>query len=192
MTPAQEAHRDRIIRRFTAAFAAKYTKGQQEHGGNMWTKPGMLQHAIEEVTDLVAYLYTLEDQLAPTADDGLPPVVYIGGPFRGKDAWEIEQNIRRAEALALEAWRAGCAVICPHTNTRFFQGAADDQTWLVGDLAILGRCDALLLTPDWDRSTGASAERAFAVSRAMPVFEQLDDLVVWLRQRRTADTHAVA
>jgi len=34
---------------------------------------------------------------------------------------------RRAEELALRVWRLGCvAVICPHTNTRFFQGAKEN------------------------------------------------------------------
>lgn len=182
MTPEQIAHRDRILSKFNAQFSAKYEKGQAEHGGNMWTKPGMLEHAIEEVLDHVAYLYTLQEQLQPTADD-LPPVIYVAGPFRGRDSWEMEQNIRRAEALALEAWRLGCAVICPHANTRYFQGTADDKVWLVGDLSILARCDGLILTDDWARSSGATKERDFAIARGLPVFTALDDLSGWLRRR---------
>lgn len=100
-------------------------------------------------------------------------VLYIAGPFRGPNAWEVEQNIRRAEALALEAWRAGFAVLCPHTNTRFFDGAADDDVWLRGDLELLMRCDAVLLTPDWARSDGARVERAFATGLGIPVYESL-------------------
>src|SRR5436309_15845129 len=85
-------------------------------------------------------------------------VVYVAGPFRGKSYWDQENNIRRAETLALDAWRLGCAVICPHTNTRFFDGAVPDSVWLDGDLELLKRCDAVLMTPDWLKSTGASAE----------------------------------
>jgi hypothetical protein len=182
MTPEQTAHRDSIVRQFVAAFSAKYEKGQLEHGGNMFEKPGMLDHAIEEVIDLVAYVYTLKEQLARRheAAKGLPPVIYVAGPFRGKDSWEMEQNIRRAETLALEAWRAGVAVICPHANTRFYQGAADDAIWLDGDLAMLARCDAILMTPDWARSSGATAERAFAISHGMPVLDSIEDLKGWL------------
>jgi hypothetical protein len=51
-------------------------------------------------------------------------LIYVAGPFRGKDAWEIECNIRRAESLALEVWRLGAACICPHP-TPDFQGAAE-------------------------------------------------------------------
>lgn len=107
-------------------------------------------------------------------------VVYVAGPFRGPDSWAIENNIRRAETLALEVWRLGAAAVCPHTNTRFFQGAAPDNVWLDGDLAILGKCDALLMTADWERSSGARAEHDFAKERGLPVFYGLDALADWL------------
>lgn len=90
-------------------------------------------------------------------------VVFVCGPFRAQSAWDIEQNIRRAEELALELWRAGYAVVCPHTNTRFFQGAADDDIWLQGDLEILKRCDAIALVDGWEQSEGARGE--FQVAR---------------------------
>ena len=110
----------------------------------------------------------------------LPKVVYVAGPFRGPDSWAIESNIRRAETLALEVWRHGAAAVCPHANTRFYQGAAPDSVWLDGDLAILAKCDALLMTPDWERSSGARAERDFARERNIPIFYTLDALVAWL------------
>jgi len=31
-------------------------------------------------------------------------VVYIAGPYRAPNAWEIEENIRRAERIALHIW----------------------------------------------------------------------------------------
>lgn len=162
----------------------------------MWDKPGMIEHAIEEVLDLAAYLYTKLDQEKRVFinNEHSPalnmPVIYVAGPFRGKDSWEMEQNIRRAEALALEAWRLGCAVICPHANTRFFQGAADDAVWLDGDIAMLARCDAILMTPDWERSNGATAERAFAIARGIPALDSLADLRDWIDARRPKEVVA--
>lgn len=103
-------------------------------------------------------------------------VIYVAGPFRGKDSWEMENNIRRAEAIALEVWRAGAAAICPHANTRFFQGTAPDSVWLDGDLDILRRCDAVLMTPDWERSAGARAERDLALKLGIPVLYELADV----------------
>lgn len=106
--------------------------------------------------------------------------VYVAGPFRGPNAWEIEENIRRTERLALEVWRSGAACICPHTNTRFFQGAADDRIWLDGDLELLRRCDAIVMTEDWRRSGGATAEHDFAVTHEIPVFYTIDAFREWL------------
>lgn len=109
-------------------------------------------------------------------------VIYIAGPYRAPNAWEREQNIRRAEELALAVWRMGAAALCPHTNTRHFQDAAPDQVWLDGDLELLSRCDAVLLTLDWARSAGARAERAFALAHHIPVFHWKTDLADWLAQ----------
>ncbi len=107
-------------------------------------------------------------------------IVYIAGPFRADSAWSIEKNIRRAEALSLEIWRLGAACICPHTNSRFFQGAAPDDVWLRGYLEILKRCDALLTARKWDESDGALAEVEFARARGIPVFHFLEDVEGWL------------
>lgn len=107
-------------------------------------------------------------------------VVYVAGPFRGPSAWDIECNIRRAETLALEVWRLGAAALCPHTNTRFFQNAAPDDVWLKGDLELLKRCDAMILTEDWGRSSGARAERDYALELGLPIFFRLSDLAAWL------------
>lgn len=108
-------------------------------------------------------------------------VIYIAGPFRGLNSWDMEQNIRRAEELALAVWLAGAAALCPHANTRFFQNAAPDQLWLDGDLEMLKRCDAVILTRDWRRSKGAMVERDVALRSRIPVFDELSDLREWLR-----------
>ena len=97
-------------------------------------------------------------------------LIYIAGPFRASNSWEVERNIRRAEGLALKVWRAGAACICPHANTRFFQGAGPDSVWLEGDLKIVRRCDAILTTSDWMKSTGARHEVVLAQRLELPVF----------------------
>jgi hypothetical protein len=108
------------------------------------------------------------------------PVVYVAGPFRGPDHWVIWKNINQAAELALEVWKMGAACICPHMNTFCFQGAAPDEIWLDGDLAILTRCDAILMTPDWQRSSGARAEHDIALKHGLQIFYTLDALKEWV------------
>ena len=106
--------------------------------------------------------------------------VYIAGPFRGPDSYAIHQNICRAEELALRVWQTEtmCA-LCPHLNTAHFQGAAPDEVWLNGDLELLKRCDAVLLVPGWNKSTGTLAEIDFARQHCIPVFKTFEDLREW-------------
>jgi hypothetical protein len=110
-------------------------------------------------------------------------VIYIGGPFRAANTWEIEQNVRRAEEVALEVWRLGAAAICPHANTRFFQRILPDSVWLDGDLEIIARCDALLLQGNWQNSAGTLGEIEQALSLGLPIFDAISRLKKWLENQ---------
>lgn len=103
-------------------------------------------------------------------------LVFIAGPFRARTPWEIEQNVRLAETVALEVWRKGYACICPHANTRFFQDAAPDELWLRGMIEIMSRCDIVLMVGDWTNSEGAKAEREKALGWKKTVLYSLLDL----------------
>ena len=74
MDAEHEAHLQRIKDRFTADLDAKYRAGQEEHGGELWLKPGMLEHAYAEVLDLAVYILTAMEQRDrqryPTGCDG--------------------------------------------------------------------------------------------------------------------------
>lgn len=115
-------------------------------------------------------------------------VVYVAGPFRcpsqyvpgQQDAWGIQRNVMAAMTVGLEVWRMGAAALIPHANTMFFQNAAPDQVWLEGDLALLAKCDAVVMLPDWERSKGAREEHAFAKERGIPVFYTTVALRAWL------------
>jgi len=103
-------------------------------------------------------------------------LIYVAGPFRASNAWAIEQNIRRAEELALEVWRAGFACVCPHSNTIFYQGVLPNETWLLGDLEIVRRCDGVILAPGWEHSEGSRGEILEAQKNNIPVFHHILEL----------------
>lgn len=69
MSEEHEAHLQRVKDVLCAQLDAKYRKGQIEHGGRLWEKPGMLEHAIEEAIDLCVYLLTLREQELRRASD---------------------------------------------------------------------------------------------------------------------------
>jgi hypothetical protein len=113
-------------------------------------------------------------------------VIYIIGPFRGKTAWDIECNVRRAEEAALEVAQTGAMPLCPHTNSRFFQGQCNDEFWINGMLELLKRCDAVLLIRGWEKSEGSRGERCYALDHNIPIFYDVCDLGAWLRRNKTS------
>ena len=57
------------------------------------------------------------------------------------------------------------------TTTRLDEAAGWTlHVWLEGDMELLRRCDAVVLTPDWERSSGARAERQAAYNWSIPVY----------------------
>ncbi len=102
-------------------------------------------------------------------------VAYVAGRYRAPTVRGIVENIRRAEEVALELWKLGFAVICPHANSALFDGACDDSVWLAGSLELMRRSDLVVLVPGWEDSAGTLAEVAEA-DLIMPVYEWPVDL----------------
>jgi hypothetical protein len=105
-------------------------------------------------------------------------VVYVAGPYRAATPSGIVANIRRAEAIAVELWKRGYAVICPHLNTALMDGLAPDYVWLKGDLKIMERCDAVVVVPGWEKSSGTRAEITHANELNIPVRVWHDGLML--------------
>jgi hypothetical protein len=103
-------------------------------------------------------------------------VVYVAGPYRADTEIGVLENIRRAEQAAVDVWKMGAAVICPHKNTAFFGGICGDEVFLRGYLDIVRRCDAVYMLEGWQESPGSRAEQAAALLLGIPVFESLADV----------------
>jgi hypothetical protein len=114
-------------------------------------------------------------------------LVYIAGPYTAPDAWGVEQNVRRAEFLAYEVEAMGAGAVCPHTNSRYIDTRTPYGRKIDITLEMMRRCNAVLFTDDWRRSTGARGENAEAVRLGMPCFESLGGLRAWLSERGKRD-----
>ena len=111
-------------------------------------------------------------------------IIYVAGPYRADNEWQVEENIREAEKYALMLWEAGFTAICPHKNTAHFGGAhgLPDDVWLDGDLTIIARCNGLLLLPRWLDSEGTKQEKAHAEAHGIPVFHATPDFIPTIKQ----------
>lgn len=63
MTVEQQAHLLEVLQDYRYKSEAKYIKGAEQHGGNLWEKKGLVDMALEEVMDLMFYLYSLKKQI---------------------------------------------------------------------------------------------------------------------------------
>lgn len=63
MTSEHNKHLTSILESFNNDAIKKYTKGAEQHGGNLWEKKDLIDKAIEEALDQVIYLYTLKQQI---------------------------------------------------------------------------------------------------------------------------------
>ena len=68
MDAEHEAHLLRIKKQFLIKVDAKYRKGNDEHGGYLPEKSGLIDMALDEIIDLYVYMVTLKEQV----ETGIP------------------------------------------------------------------------------------------------------------------------
>jgi hypothetical protein len=111
-------------------------------------------------------------------------IIYLATPIRPKNGKTLEENVQYAKSLALELWKKGYTVFCPAANSDLPVSLADKEVeadrWLNGDIEILARCDALVVSPGWQLSAGVKGEIACAEMYGIPTYyypdlPELDD-----------------
>jgi hypothetical protein len=105
----------------------------------------------------------------------------VGGPFSGKTPEDQERNIVATELLGIQVAEAGGAPIVPNSMGRTWKGSPSYEVWIDITKAILARCDAFIVTPNWEQSSGTRAEIEEAFFACIPVFYDIEALSEWLR-----------
>jgi nucleoside 2-deoxyribosyltransferase len=103
----------------------------------------------------------------------MKPTVYVAGPYRSASKEGIDLNIQAARHVGLLCCRKGWAAVIPHANYATLDHCAPDlgdQFWLDATLELLKRCDAVVLCPGWERSSGTRDEITEAQMRGIPVY----------------------
>lgn len=108
-------------------------------------------------------------------------LVYVAGPYAAPTLWGRMVHQAHAAEVARRVVRAGAYPVTPHLCTPPpFEELADAAWWYAATLALMRRCDAVVMVHGWSRSVGALGERAEAERIGLPVFEHVRDLVAWL------------
>ena len=107
-------------------------------------------------------------------------VVYISGPLSAPtiDGWF--SNTMKARSACRELWILGVTPICPHLNNLLMEGAISYNEYMLGDLELVKRSDAVYMIGHWMHSKGARQEREFAEFHKIPIFREILTLKFWV------------
>lgn len=115
------------------------------------------------------------------------PRVYVAGPYSHPVRAVRIRNAWTAGALAAHVAEAGAYPVVPHLVGMHVAEHCDVQRpyewWIEVTKAELLTCAAVLLVPGWRTSNGTLGEIELAQASRLPVFEELEQLKAWLRER---------
>lgn len=97
--------------------------------------------------------------------------LYLTGPITAKHGRTIEDNVALALRVYIQCLHLGLPSFCPQLSGIFPTAHldVDYETWLQYDYAVIDRCTHVVKLPNWEQSTGALREIAYANERNIPV-----------------------
>jgi len=122
-------------------------------------------------------------------------VLYVSAKYRDpRGTWYIKKNIQIAEEIAVELWQMGFAVICPHSNTAFFEGPINDPIIIAGDCELVKRSDGVVVGPNWFTSEGTRIEWKTGFDNKKPIFfwekpRDVEALKAWAKDAYDLKAH---
>ncbi len=109
--------------------------------------------------------------------------VYIAGCYSADNVLDVLKNIGRGEEMGAKLFSLGYAPFVPWHDKDFILRRPDDELTVKEfynySLAWLEVSDCMLVLPGYESSKGTFAEIVFAKERGIPVFYDLNDLIIW-------------
>lgn len=105
--------------------------------------------------------------------------IYIAGPYRAKTPSDVDRNILVAREAMAKLLVLGHTPFCPHSMTAGFEHdfpEIDDEVYLRTDLEWVFLCDAILMLPGWENSSGSRAELEAARGAGLKLFFSVTDV----------------
>jgi len=103
--------------------------------------------------------------------------VYIASPYTKGD---VAVNVRESFLMADRLVKLGFAPFTPlYCHFWHFLSPKPYETWTKLDNEWVLRCDCLLRLPG--ESSGADAEEKLATENLIPVFHNIDELIIWAK-----------
>lgn len=110
-------------------------------------------------------------------------LVYVSGAYTAPNPEQLQANIERARLAGLEVRKAGYVPVVPHLAILYDD--PNDFTYekaMQECLALLRRCDAVLMVDGWRESRGAKIERHVAYRHWIPVCHSMEELRISVPQ----------
>lgn len=111
-------------------------------------------------------------------------LVYVAGPYTDSTIWQRAANVREAQLVGAQILADDVYPIVPHELGVLVQDQQPNEYWYRATLALMLRCDAVVLTPRWAESKGATIERERAIEIGLPCFSKVELFRVWAAARR--------
>src|SRR6188768_488406 len=104
-------------------------------------------------------------------------LLYLSGPLSDNKNGPQAEHVAKAAEAFIDLTKEGIVCFCPHLSA--YAPKADDvayDQWITADLAILGRCDAVLMLEGWEESKGARIEYERAKALGKPIIHDRKEI----------------